>query len=114
MQDFRKLDVWQRAHDLTLLVYDATRTFPHEERYGLTAQLRRGSTSIPTNIAEACGRGSRADMSRFLQIAMGSASELQYLLILSRDLRLIATTRARELLDEVTGVKRRLSSLTSR
>lgn len=86
MKDFRDLVVWQKAHDVALRVYQFTRPFPTEERYGLTAQLRRSASSIGANIAEGCGRGSDADFRRFLHIAMGSASELEYHLLLSRDL----------------------------
>lgn len=86
MKDFRDLVVWQKAHDVALRVYQFTRPFPTEERYGLTAQLRRSASSIGANIAEGCGRGSDADFRRFLHIAMGSASELEYHFLLSRDL----------------------------
>ena len=74
MRDFRDLQVWQKAHRLTLDVYRATRSFPTEERYGLTAQLRRSAASIPTNIAEGCGRDGERELARFISIAAGSAS----------------------------------------
>ncbi len=77
MKDFRKLSLWQKARELTLMVYQATRSFPREELYGLTSQQRRGATSIPSNIAEGCGRGSDAGFGRFLQRALGSASEME-------------------------------------
>ena len=86
MKDFRKLEVWEKAHALTLSVYHAADPFPREELYGLTSQIRRAAVSIPTNIAEGCGRGSEAELARFLQIAMGSASEVEYELLLARDL----------------------------
>ena len=86
MKDFRDLKAWERAHPLTLAIYRATRAFPREELYGLTSQLRRGATSVSSNIAEGCGRGSDADFARCLQIAMGSASEVEYQLLLARDL----------------------------
>jgi four helix bundle protein len=76
MQDFRKLRVWQAANQLTVDVYSATRAFPSEERFGLTAQLRSAAVSIQSNIAEGFGRGTRADTCRFLQMATGSAAEL--------------------------------------
>jgi four helix bundle protein len=90
MQDFRQLKVWEKAHHLALEVYKATSTFPKEEIYGLTSQLRRASGSIPTNIAEGCGRNTDADFARFLQIAMGSASETEYQLILAYDLEFLS------------------------
>ena len=78
MQDFRKLAVWRKAHELTLAVYASTARFPRDEIYGLTSQLRLPASSVPANIAEGCGRGSNADLARFLQIALGSASEVEY------------------------------------
>ena len=86
MKDFRTLTVWQKARRLTLKVYEATCKFPREELYGLIGQMRKSSSSVPMNIAEGCGRGSDLEFGRFLQIAMGSASELEYQLILTRDL----------------------------
>jgi four helix bundle protein len=84
--DFRKLQVWHRAHKLTLDVYRATSAFPKEELYGLTNQLRRASASIGANIAEGCGRNTDAELARYLGIAVGSANELDYHLLLARDL----------------------------
>ncbi|MBX2800465.1 MAG: four helix bundle protein [Myxococcales bacterium] len=89
MRDFRGLTVWQKAHELTLSVYNVTSNFPATERYGLTSQLRRGSSSIPTNIAEGCGRHTDRDFARFLVYATGSASEVEYLLLLCNDLGLL-------------------------
>ena len=89
VKDFRELKVWQKAHQLTLAVYELTATFPREELYGLTAQLRRAGSSIAANLAEGCGRNGDAELARFCSIAMGSASELEYHLLLARDLKLI-------------------------
>jgi four helix bundle protein len=86
MKDFRELKVWEKAHALVLNLYRETTSFPPSELYGLTVQIRRAAASIPANIAEGCGRGSSADFARFLQIAMGSACELEYHLLLARDL----------------------------
>ena len=109
MKDFRKLKVWQKAHLLTLKVYEVTRKFPKEELYGLTTQMRKSSSSIPTNIAEGCGRGGDTEFARFLQIAMGSASELEYELILSRDLRYLSLEEYENLNQDTVEVKRMLA-----
>lgn len=86
MQDYRNLLIWQKAHEVALTVYQITMGFPADERFGLTNQLRRASVSIPSNIAEGCGRDSDGDMRRFTQIAMGSANEVEYQLFLAREL----------------------------
>ena len=78
MEDFKDLRVWGKAHELTLAVYQKTRAFPKEEMYGLTSQLRRACASVGANIAEGCGRRSDAEMRRFIQIARGSANEVEY------------------------------------
>ena len=111
MQDFGKLQVWKKSHDLTLRIYDLTSRFPREEIYGLTSQIRRACASIPTNIAEGCGRNSSADLARFLQIAMGSASETEYLLLLAHDLEYINADQYAELTDATIRVKKMLASL---
>ncbi len=110
MKDFKELKVWQKSHSLTLAVYKATETFPKQEIYGLTSQIRRSSSSIPANIAEGCGRKGEADFARFLQIAIGSASELEYHLLLSRDLNLLNISDYEMLASEVVDVKRMLTS----
>ena len=76
MRDFRKLKVWQKAHQLTLKTYKATATFPKNEIYGITSQIRRSAVSVPANIAEGCGRDGDAELARFLQIAMGSSKRV--------------------------------------
>jgi len=86
MRDFRKLQVWEKSHALVLGIYQSTQSFPKEELYGLTSQMRRASVSIPANIAEGAGRESIPERVHFIQIANGSASELNYFLLLSRDL----------------------------
>ena len=110
MRDFRELKVWQKSHLLALHMYKATLDFPREEIYGLTSQIRRCYTSIPANIAEGCGRGSGLDMARFFQIAMGSASELEYHLLLARDLRYIEESAHEVLHADVTEVKKMLTA----
>jgi four helix bundle protein len=111
MKDFRQLKVWEKAHQLALAVYKATKEFPKEELYGLTSQIRRASMSIPTNIAEGCGRNTDADFARFLQMAMGSASETEYQLILAHDLDFLPQASYEKLHNEVEEVKRMLASL---
>ena len=114
MQDFRKLDVWQRAHELTLAIYRATRRFPAEERYGLTGQLRRSSVSVAANIAEGCGRQSNADLTRFLHIAMGSASELECELLIADDLGFLPNGAGAQLLAQLEATKRQLNAFIQR
>ena len=89
MRDFHKLGIWQRSHQLTLDVYKMSKSFPKDELFGLTSQIRRAASSIPTNIAEGCGRASNKDYAHFLQIAIGSASEVEYELLLAHDLEYI-------------------------
>ena len=110
MRDFRGLLVWQKAHRLTLEVYRATRSFPTEERYGLTAQLRRSAASIPTNIAEGCGRDGERDFARFISIAAGSASETEYHLLLARDLEYLPAPTHDDLYGLVSEVKKMLGA----
>jgi four helix bundle protein len=114
MRDFKKLKVWEKSHQLALAVYQATAKFPPRELYGLTSQLRRSGASIPANIAEGCGRNGDTELARFLQIAMGSASELEYHLLLSRDLALLDSTEYEELARDTTEVKRMLTSFIHR
>lgn len=86
MKDFRSLKVWEKSHALTLAIYKATEGFPKQELYSLTNQIQRAAVSIPANIAEGCGKDSDAELKRYFTIAMGSASELEYLLLLAHDL----------------------------
>ena len=111
MQDFRKLVVWQKSHQLTLDVYKFTKTYPKEELFGLTSQTRRASASIPTNIAEGCGRNGGADLARFLDIALGSACELDYHFILARDLEYLSSADYGRLSTGITKVKQMLCGL---
>ena len=111
MKDFHELKVWQKAHALTLSVYQSTSDFPREERYGLTSQLRRCSASIPANLAEGCGRNGDAELARFCSIAMGSASELEYHLLLARDLKLLKPKDYQELDQRTIELKRMLTAL---
>jgi four helix bundle protein len=105
------LKVWQKAHELTLAVYRITAAFPRDELYGLTSQLRRCSSSIPANIAEGCGRNGEAELARFCSIAMGSASELEYHLLLAKDLTLIKPEDHAALSERAVELKRMLTAL---
>ncbi len=111
MKDFRKLKVWKKAHHLTLDTYRHTAAFPREERYGLASQMRRCASSVPSNIAEGCGSGSDADFARFLQIALRSASELEYQVFLARDLKYLTENDYGTVTHRVQEVKRMLSGL---
>ena len=102
--------MWEKGHRLTLAVYETTARFPREELYGLTSQMRRSCAAIPANIAEGCGRGTNADLARFLQIALGSASELQYHLLLARDLSYLNPSAYKRLTREATEIERMLTS----
>lgn len=111
MKDFRTLTVWQKSHRLTIKFYKVTQSFPKEELYGLTSQIRRAIVSIPTNIAEECGRGSDKDFAKFMQIANGSASESEYLMLLSTELKYIEDSFAAELFEDICETKKMLTSL---
>jgi len=111
VKDFHDLKVWQKAHQLTLVVYQLTANFPREELYGLTTQIRRSSSSIAANLAEGCGRNGDAELARFCWIALGSASELQYHLLLARDLSLIEAKVYQRLAQQTVEVKRMLTAL---
>ena len=111
MRDFRRLQVWEKSHGLTLKIYELTSIFPREEIYGLTSQIRRACASIPTNIAEGCGRNSSPDFARFLHIAMGSASETEYLILLAHDLKYFNPDQYIELIDTTVRVKKMLTAL---
>lgn len=113
MKDFRTLKVWEFSHNFTLKIYTSTKSFPKDEMYGLTSQLRRAVSSIPINIAEGCGRGSNADFARFLQMSMGSASEVEYLLFLSEELGYL-NSDTKSLTTDVQEIKKMLTSLINK
>ncbi|MDK9719863.1 MAG: four helix bundle protein [Rhodospirillales bacterium] len=109
MRDFRKIKAWQKAHDLTLAVYSASKAFPPDERFSLTSQLRRAAASIPTNIAEGAGRDGDAELARFLVIAFGSANETEYLMLLAKDLGYLQSDEYEPLTKLTQEVKRMLT-----
>lgn len=114
MQRFTDLKVWQRSHALVLAIYSATKTFPADERFGMTSQLRRAATSVPSNIAEGSKRRSKADFAHFLNIAEGSLGETEYLVIASRDLHYVENESANALLGEIEQIGAMLYALHSK
>ena len=111
MQSFRSLRVWEKSHRLTLDIYASSKCFPREEIYGLTSQMRRASSSIGMNTAEGCCRKGNIELARFLQMALGSASELEYQLLLAHDLQYLKNLEFERLTAQAIEVKRMLSSL---
>ena len=111
MKNYKDLVVWQKAHEMTLGIYGATRVFPKEELYGLTSQLRRSAASIGANIAEGSGRRSNNEICRFLQIARGSASETEYHILLAHDLRLLPEGEFQSFSRQADEVQRMLTAL---
>ena len=106
MQDYRKLHAWQKSHSLALRTYAITAAFPKAELCGLTSQMRRAAVSAPANIAEGCYRGRKGAQAQSLRIALGSAGELEYYVILAADLNLVSQTEIKVLMKEVSDVKR--------
>jgi four helix bundle protein len=114
MKDYRKLVVWEKAHKLVLCIYQETVTFPREEQYGLTSQIRRAVVSTPTNIAEGCGKSTQLDFARYLQNAFGSLQEVQYLAYLSFELNYLNKEVFAKLDKDIGEVKAMLASLIQR
>jgi four helix bundle protein len=111
MGEFQDLRVWRKAHELTLDVYRLTMIFPREELYGLTSQLRRSAASVPSNIAEGCGRDADTELKQFLRIALGSANELQYQILLAHDIGYIDTPPFEQLSAATLEVRGMLTNL---
>jgi four helix bundle protein len=114
MYSFKKLNVWGKSHILVKEIYNLTKAFPKEEIYGLTSQIRRSAVSIPANIAEGCVKNSDNDFNRFILIALGSASELEYYIFLSEELNLIDEAKAEQLTIKIEEVKKMLISFSKR
>jgi four helix bundle protein len=110
MKDFRNLKVWEKSHQLSIFIYKTTVKFPKNELYGLTNQIRRASTSIGANIAEGCGKDTDAELKRYLQIAMGSSSELDNFLLLARDLEYLDGKEYNTLQSELTKLRKMLNA----
>jgi four helix bundle protein len=109
MKDFRRLIVWEKSHALVLAIYKATQSFPKNELYGVTSQIQRAAVSVPTNIAEGCGKDSDAELGRYFKIAMGSSSELEYLLLLVRDLNYLTNDQYNQLQTNLVEVRKMLN-----
>ena len=114
MIDYRKYRVWGKAHQLALETYKITAAFPRVEQFGIISQMNRAAVSIPTNIAEGCGRETKKELIRFLYISSGSTHELEYLVLLSQDLNYIQGDQAKKLFSEITEIKKMLSSLINK
>jgi len=114
MQSYRKLQVWQKSHQIVLNVYRLTLAFPNDERFGLTSQIRRCAVSIPSNIAEGSARGSDADYARFLHIALGSVTELDYQLLLANDLAFIKNDEYEIIAREIDEIGKMLNGFIKR
>lgn len=111
MRDFRKYAVWEQSHKLVLELYRLTKTFPPEEKFGLTSQIRRAGISIPTNISEGCGKASEKDFARFLGISFGSCQEIEYLTLLAKDLDYLDEQSYEPLFIEIVSIKKQLYHL---
>ncbi len=114
MRDFKKFEVWQLSHQLTLKIYTSTKNFPKEEIFGLTSQIRRSFASIGYNISEGSGRNSDKEFANFINIALGSSNEAENRLILAKDLKYINENDYQNLLKELTTVKKKLVALWNR
>jgi four helix bundle protein len=110
MRNFHDLSIWLKSHLLTLKIYSTTKSFPKEEMFGLISQMRRSASSIPTNIAEGYGRNSNPDFKRFLVMAAGSSSELEYQLFLSKDLKFFSDSKFKEFENETIEIRKMIHS----
>ncbi len=111
MQNYKDLKVWEKAHLLALEIYKASKGFPKEEQFNITSQLRRASASIPTNIAEGCGKFSGKDFGNFLQISLGSANEVEYLILFSSELGFLDKSLSENFFKEIGEIKGMLIAL---
>jgi len=114
MRNFKKYDIWKLSHELTLDIYRITNNYPNSEKYQIISQMQRAAYSIPSNISEGCGRKSDKDFNRFLQIALGSAHELEYFILLSRDLKFIEESTYIILDEKINDIKKRIYSLSQK
>jgi len=114
LRNFKDMQVWHKAHSLVIKIYKLTSLFPADEKFGLISQMRRAVSSIAINIAEGCGRGSNIEFKRFLDIAMGSANEVEYEILLARDLEYIDDKYYNEIMSYIEEVKKMLTSYINR
>ncbi len=110
MKDYKNLIVWKRSHHLVKEIYWLTNKLPKHEQFGITSQLRRASVSIPTNIAEGCGRNSNKELHRFMVIASGSASEVEYLLYLCLEMKYIEVNSYSKISSELVEIRKMITS----
>jgi len=110
MKDFRSLKVWEKAHALTLMIYKSTEDFPKQELYALTNQIQRAAVSIPANMAEGCGKDSDAELKRYFSIAMGSSSELEYLILLAHDLGYLKPAPYQSMQNDLIEIRKMLNA----
>lgn len=111
MKDFKSLKVWQKGIKLVVDIYKTSNSFPKEEQYGLTSQIRRSAVSIPSNIAEGSGRNSDKDFHRFLEISLGSSFELETQIIIAHELEFLSDTEFNDLNDKVQEEQKMISGL---
>lgn len=114
MQNYKDLKVWEKAHQFTLMIYEVTRSFPKDELYGLTSQIRRSAFSIPSNIAEGCGKHTKPDFGNYLNIALGSANESEYFILLAKDISFISVEQFELLPKMINEIKAMLISLIAK
>ncbi|HAR72757.1 MAG TPA: four helix bundle protein [Flavobacteriaceae bacterium] len=114
MRDFKKYDIWKLSHQFTLMIYNISTSFPKDETYNLVSQIRRSSLSIPTNIAEGCGRNSDKEFNQFLNIALGSATETEYLILLAKDLNYLDEINYTLLEQQINTIKSKIYTLKNK
>ena len=114
MRDFKKYDIWKLSHQFTLMIYSISSSFPKDETYNLVSQIRRSTLSIPTNIAEGCGRNSDKEFNQFLNIALGSATETEYLILLAKDLNYLNEVNYLLLDQQINTIKSKIYTLKNK
>ena len=114
MRDFKKYDIWKLSHQLTLTIYTISNSFPKDETYNLVSQIRRSTLSIPTNIAEGCGRNSDKEFNQFLNIALGLATETEYLILLAKDLNYLDEVNYILLEQQINTIKSKIYTLKNK